>query len=91
MSMDDLNRELINFLKNMQTFNLKMSQDWDSLQVAWRDADALWNDDETRTRFDHDWKEMGDALQRYRSKESKEYEEFLVSRKRALDRYYGRR
>ena len=91
MSMDDLYRELNIFLKTMQFFNQKMTRDWDSLQLAWRDADVLWRDDETRRRFDHDWKEMGDALQYYRSKESKEYEEFLISRKRALDRYFGRR
>lgn len=91
MSMDELNRELEIFLRNMRLFNEKMSQDWDGLQSAWREADVLWHDDATRKRFDNDWKEMGYALQRYRTKEAKEYEGFLVSRKRALDRYFGRR
>jgi len=91
MSMDQLDKELNIFLRNMRQFNEQMSRDWDSLQSAWREADALWRNDETRKRFENDWKEMGDALLRYRTKDSKEYEEFLVARKRALDRYFGRR
>jgi hypothetical protein len=90
MSMNALYQELEHFLRALGAFNDATNRNWDELQRAWEHADELWQDDATRQRFENDWREMGEALRAYRQEHGEKYEEFLMMRKRALDKYFGK-
>jgi hypothetical protein len=93
MGMDELYKQLKLFLGELHSFNNATKTDWDRLQASWDRADQVWDvqGDATRRQFEKDWREMGDALKRYREQSGDRYERFLVSRKQSLDRYFGNR
>lgn len=89
--MDELYEELQRFIAQFAHFNESTAKNWDELQRAWERAAELWTDDATRARFENEWGEMAIALRMYRERHAQQYEEFLMRRKWALDRYFGRR
>jgi len=89
--MDALYEELQRFLKILDQFNAKISEDWDNLQRQWDAADEVWTNDATRAQFEREWQEMEAKIKRYRQQDAERYLQFLIQRKRALDDYFGRR
>lgn len=89
--MDELYAELQRFLGELRRFNESTANNWDQLQSAWENAAELWTDDSTRRQFEDQWSEVGSALRRYRQQGGENYEDFLLKRKFALDRYFGHR
>lgn len=88
--MDELYEELQVFIRALQIFNESTAKNWDELQRAWDYAAELWTNDDARRQFESEWSEMAVALRMYRDQHGKKYEDFLMQRKWALDRYYGR-
>lgn len=89
MSMDTLYEELQHFIRILDAFNQEMERYWDDLQQTWSRADELWTDSQ-RQEFEGQWREMGTTLKMYREQYGERYLYFLMRRKWALDKYFGR-
>lgn len=91
MTMIDLDKELAKFIRELDDFNERIVRKWDELQRAYEYADELWPmDDSTRRDFEGQWNELAGVLHHYRERQGYRYLEFLMLKKQALDRYFGR-
>lgn len=91
MSMMELDAELRNFILELELFNERVAQRWDAMQRAYEEASQLWPlDDTTRRDFERQWSELADVLRHYRERQGQHYLHFLLWKKRALNRYFGR-
>lgn len=91
MSMTELDAELRNFIARLEVFNERVARHWDIMQQAYEHASELWPlDDATRRDFENQWGELADVLRHYRERQGQQYVSFLLWKKRALDRYFGR-
>jgi hypothetical protein len=93
MGMNELYQQLKQFITELHSFNTAVKTDWDRLEAAWERVDRVWQvqGDDTRKQFDGQWREMAEAMNRYREQSGDRYEQFLNRRKQTLDRYFNTR
>jgi hypothetical protein len=91
MSMVELDAELTRFIHELEGFNNRIAQRWDEMQRTYERAEELWPlNDSTRRDFEAQWGELANVLRYYREQQGQRYLDFLLLKKRALDRYFGR-
>lgn len=89
--MDELCRQLKNFITALTRFNQNTGSRWRNLTRKMEEAHEVWDSsDPTRQEFEREWGELAGAIELYQKKQGAAYLEFLQKKKRALDQYFGR-
>lgn len=86
MSMDEVNRRMSDFLKELERFNEIMKSSIQDVHSNHEKVNPHWQD-EMRRQYDAQWREFDEFMKRYLSADSKKYEEFLRRKKRLLKQY----
>lgn len=86
MSMDEVDRELKRFLRDLEHFNATLRSSTSSLAKEHQKVSGMWNDEFAKT-YQRRWQTFARDMERYQKGEAGKYESFIKGKIRQVGQY----